>query len=101
MKPKDNSDLTMLVYSDYLEEIGELTQAQEIRESLDNYAYYYHTILNPLIGMSRDLQVGTTIYFGGVADGGWRRTREEVGTGNTDFDDDITQRRNNSPGCDF
>jgi hypothetical protein len=34
MRPKDNSDITMLIFSDYLEEIGEIAQAQEIRESL-------------------------------------------------------------------
>jgi hypothetical protein len=35
MKPKDNSDITMLIFSDYLEEIGLVEQAQEIRERLD------------------------------------------------------------------
>jgi hypothetical protein len=32
MKPKDDSDDTLLVFSDYLEETGEIKQAEELRE---------------------------------------------------------------------
>jgi hypothetical protein len=35
MKPKDNSDMTMLIYSDYLEEQGNCHEAQEIREEIN------------------------------------------------------------------
>jgi hypothetical protein len=44
VRPKDNSDATILIFSDYLEEIGLIEEAQEVREQINvnivnHYAY--------------------------------------------------------------
>jgi hypothetical protein len=43
VKPKDNEEATILIFSDYLEEIGLVELAQEIRESVSNNKINEHS----------------------------------------------------------
>jgi hypothetical protein len=52
MKPKDNSDLTLLIYSDYLEETGLIEEAISIREQVkqEQINQFSHEVRNYNVG---------------------------------------------------
>jgi hypothetical protein len=90
VKPKDNEEATILIFSDYLEEIGEITQAQEMREDVRNpktnkWCYEYRFSDNggnvgiPRVNGITTISTGSRIGAGNSIVGGGNSVGSNVG----------------------